>query len=410
MKFIYLECSAGISGTRLMGTLYELCTQEQKKNFLSTISSVFPQSVQITPETVTYNDAPAACLEINIPSDSIESIQWKNPVTFLTVCDYIYSLSVPFIVREQTVAVCTLLQQAISKVYNTPLEHLFHSKSEILKTVITTTCCCLLFSILQPNEIYASPVSVYFGTSFQDDNLTLFPAPEALELLSSVPVSISSSSYNLCTPDGAALLKYFVSKYESIPNAHLETCGLGIDRMQTNKVEKITCLRAVLFHKDQPEKTEAKNLTITDTIIKLQCNLDDMNPEAIGYASSLLLKEGALDVYTTPIYMKKNRPATMLTCLCKEPLAQKLSHLMLVHTTTLGIRICHCNRITLTSKKLPIQTSYGVIHFKVSSGFGIQKMKPEYEDLCYCAKQYNLPISMIEKEAYHCFYKEMESE
>ncbi|WP_154519592.1 nickel pincer cofactor biosynthesis protein LarC2 [Velocimicrobium porci] len=394
MKLIFLDCSSGVSGNQLIGALYELCTSVQKKNFLTAICSAFPDSEIITPQIVPCPNHSASGLAITVSSEILNQPYWNEEITFSSIRNYINTLPVSFVIRKQIVAIYTLMQKSVSKTRNIPEEQIFFPPLKTYKTIILITGCCLLFSILQPDKIYASPVSLCFGTSSP-------PVPEMLELLANIPVSIQYSQPAICTLEGVAILNYFVTNYEPLPTADIESYGFGIDSNESK-----TCLCAILLHKNQSEHDQPKLQmpAITDTIVEIRCNLDDMTPESIGYVSSLLLEQGALDVYTTAIGMKKNRPATMLTCLCKEPLVTKLSHLILLHTATLGIRLYHCDRITLNSEKVPIETSYGTIHFKISKGFGIEKLKPEYEDLRSCAECHNLPLSVIKEEAYRCFY------
>jgi hypothetical protein len=118
-----------------------------------------------------------------------------------------------------------------------------------------------------------------------------------------------------------------------------------------------------------------------DYIISISCNIDDMTGEAIGLATEIFMAAGALDVYTTPIQMKKNRPGILLTCLCATEDLDKFIGLFFLHTSTRGIRYQKMARAKLNSTLETRQTSYGNIRFKKSSGYGIEKEKPEFEDL-----------------------------
>jgi hypothetical protein len=132
-------------------------------------------------------------------------------------------------------------------------------------------------------------------------------------------------------------------------------------------------------------------------IHELCCNLDDMTPEEVAYATELLMKEGALDVYTTNIQMKKNRPGIMLTCMCRKEDKEKFLKLIFTHTTTLGIREYTCNRYGLSRTHCTKETSYGTVHYKVSEGYGVHKEKFEYEDVARIAREQNLSLSEVKK-------------
>ncbi len=136
---------------------------------------------------------------------------------------------------------------------------------------------------------------------------------------------------------------------------------------------------------------------MTDEIIELSCNLDDMTPEGVGFALETLLAEGALDAFTTAIGMKKSRPGIMLTCLCRPEEGEKMARLLLRHTTTLGIRETRCKRYTLERSLEEQETEYGPVRVKRSEGFGVSREKPEYEDLCRIARERGLSLEEVRK-------------
>lgn len=136
---------------------------------------------------------------------------------------------------------------------------------------------------------------------------------------------------------------------------------------------------------------------MTDEIIELSCNLDDMTPEGVGFALETLLAEGALDAFTTAIGMKKSRPGIMLTYLCRPEEGEKMARLLLRHTTTLGIRETRCKRYTLERSLEERETEYGPVRVKRSEGFGVSREKPEYEDLCRIARERGLSLEEVRK-------------
>lgn len=137
---------------------------------------------------------------------------------------------------------------------------------------------------------------------------------------------------------------------------------------------------------------------IRDTVIELSCNIDDMTGEEIGYTMDVLFENGALDVYYTPIYMKKNRPGTLLRCLCKEEDLEKFQMLILKHTTTRGIRYTSYDRVKLDYSFEEIDTEFGPVKKKINSGNGITKTKYEFDDLKRIAKENNLSIVEVKNK------------
>ena len=134
-----------------------------------------------------------------------------------------------------------------------------------------------------------------------------------------------------------------------------------------------------------------------DDVLELRCNVDDMTPEALGFALEELLAAGALDAFTIPIGMKKSRPGTLLTCLCHADQREEMVRLLFLHTTTLGVRETLCHRYTLDRSTETVQTEYGPVRVKVASGWGVQREKPEYEDLARIARQQGLSLYQVRK-------------
>ena len=133
-----------------------------------------------------------------------------------------------------------------------------------------------------------------------------------------------------------------------------------------------------------------------DSVLELCCNLDDMTPERIGFAMEELFLAGALDVYTTPIGMKKNRPAVLLICMCRVELRERMIKLLFLHTTTLGIREKVCNRYVMKRFMETVETEYGPVRIKHVSGWGVEREKAEYDDLVRIARQQNLSIAQVD--------------
>jgi len=147
-----------------------------------------------------------------------------------------------------------------------------------------------------------------------------------------------------------------------------------------------------------------------DQVVLLQCNIDDMTGEALGYALDLLLSHGALDAWFTPIYMKKNRPATMLSVLCRPDDAERVSDLVLAHTTTLGVRVGSVDRRLAERRLVRVDTSYGPVQCKAKIvGGQIVSVKPEYEDCARLAASQNVSLELVRASALRAFYDRCEN-
>ena len=170
-----------------------------------------------------------------------------------------------------------------------------------------------------------------------------------------------------------------------MPVMRISTIGYGMGKKD---FPRANCVRAMLGESEDPG----------DRIVELRCNVDDMTGEAIGFALEQLLNGGALDTFTVPIGMKKSRPGVLITVLCRENQKEAMVHLLLKHTTTLGVREFPCQRYTLSRAVETVDTPYGPVRWKVSSGYGVRREKYEYEDLASIAKAQNLSLSELSDE------------
>ena len=307
--------------------------------------------------------------------------------SYADVCGLIRSLDLPDEVKTDALEVYAQIGEAESAVHGIPMDQIHFHEVGSMDAVADVVGCCLLVHMLGvKGNISASPVHVGSGFVKCAHGILPVPAPATANILRGVPIYGGSIRGELCTPTGAALLRHFAGRFGEMEPMRVEKIGCG---MGMKNFEAANCIRAFL----------GETGGMRDEIAEINCNLDDMTPEAIGYASELLLKSGALDVFATPIYMKKSRPATMLTCLCKTGEREKFSKLLLLHTTTLGVRYRTCRRSILRCSFETVETPYGTIRMKVAEGDEIRKRKPEYEDVRAAAEKCGAPFGEVYRRA-----------
>jgi len=302
----------------------------------------------------------------------------------------IRGINLPDNILEDALGVYKLIGEAEAAVHGVPLGEIHLHEVGALDAVADVIGCCLAMNMLGVTDVTASPVHVGSGSVRCEHGILPVPAPAAAEILKGVPIYGGSISGELCTPTGAALLKRFVRKFGDMPPMIISRIGCG---MGSKDFEAANCIRAFLCEDD------AKGGGNRDVVFEISCNLDDMTPEAVGAAFDVLLDNGALDVYAMPLTMKKNRPAVMLSCLCAENDREKLSRQMLLHTSTLGVRITQYDRSTLTRSIETIRTKYGDIRVKRANGFGVVKCKPEFDDVLAASKRHKAPYFEVYEAA-----------
>ena len=290
--------------------------------------------------------------------------------------DIVSGLPIPTTVKLNVLAVYHLIAEAESQVHGVPVKQIHFHEVGSMDAVADITAVCLLIHELKPDRIVVSPVHVGSGTVRCAHGVLPVPAPATALLLRDIPVYGGEIPGELCTPTGAALLAYFADGFGPMPMLRVKAIGYGMGKKDFLRAN---CVRAMLG--------EAADQS--DRVVELHCNLDDMTAEAVGFAMEKLLASGALDVWTTAIGMKKSRPGTMLSVLCREEDREKLVKELFRHTTTLGIRERLCDRYTLTRSVETVQTVLGPVRKKTASGYGVSRSKWEYEDLKDLAEREN---------------------
>ena len=293
-------------------------------------------------------------------------------------------LDIPQPVRQDAEAVYQLIAQAESHAHGRPVEEIHFHEVGTLDAVTDVVAVCWLLHDLAPEQIVASPVHVGCGQVRCAHGILPVPAPATAYILQGVPTYGGSVQGELCTPTGAALLKHFVQRFGPSPVMRVEKTGYGMGKKD---FEAANCVRAMLGQ-TQEEST---------TIAQLVCNLDDMTPEALGFAQERLWEAGALDVTTAPIGMKKNRPGVQLTCLCRLEDREKLVSVLFAHTTTLGVRESLCTRYTLARSQRTVETEHGPVRVKEARGWGVTREKPEYEDVANIAREQGLTLDQVKE-------------
>ena len=273
--------------------------------------------------------------------------------------------ALPEAVRADALAVYRLLAQAESKVHGCPVEEIHFHEVGQLDAIVDIVTVCLLMDVLKPELVCASPVHVGSGTVRCAHGVLPVPAPATAELLKGIPCYSGEIRGELCTPTGAALLRHFVKDFGPMPEMRVEHLGNG---MGSKDFPQANCLRASLGESGE-------------TVVELCCNVDDMSGEAIGYALEQFMAAGALDAFWQSVGMKKSRPGTLLTVLCKPEDRERMLRQVFRLTSTLGVRESLCRRYILRREKGYVETPYGPVGIKQSRGYGVERAKPEYEDL-----------------------------
>ena len=211
------------------------------------------------------------------------------------------------------------------------------------------------------------------------------PAPATAYILRGIPIYGGAIKGELCTPTGAALLKHFATEFGNMPVMTVRKIGYGMGKKD---FPVANCVRIFL----------GETIGSTDEIIELNCNIDDMTGEDLGFALDAIYESGAREAFFTPVQMKKNRPGVLLTVITTAAEKDTVVKAIFANTTTIGIREKLCGRYVLDRKIETINTPLGEVRIKTSEGYGIKRSKPEYDDLAKIAKEKRLILTKLKKQ------------
>ena len=403
MKTLYLECGMGAAGDMLMAALYELLSEEQRRDFLETMNGLGLPGVEVTPVPAKTGGISGTHMRVTVHGhEEHEHHHGHNGhehdrhhhhhhATPGHIGEIIDGLSMPQEIKERARQVYDAIAQAEAQAHGCPVGDVHYHEVGALDAVADVVGVCYAMHLLDPDLVTASPVHVGSGTVQCAHGMMPVPAPATAALLKGIPIYGGEVQGELCTPTGAALLKTFVQSFGPMGEMDVEKIGYGIG---AKEFERANCVRA-FWGEEEPREW--------GDIVELVCNIDDMTPEALAFACQRLLEAGALDVYTTPGTMKKGRPGWVLTVLCDPYLENDIIRQIFTHTSTNGLRAHLSMKYFLKPRQEQVQTQWGPVGVKLAQGFGVTHVKPEFEDVAALARTRNLPYRAVFEDAIRNF-------
>ena len=408
MRTLYIECNMGAAGDMLLAALYELL--EDKSAFLDTMNGLGLPGVHL--EAVPGITCGIAGTHMRVTVHGEEEHEpaaghghghahghdhahphehahahAHHHATPGHIAEIIDGLTLSDAVKQHARSVYDAIAVAEAKAHGCPVGDVHYHEVGALDAVADVTGVCYALHLLQPERVVVSPIHVGSGTVRCAHGVMPVPAPATANLLTGVPIYGGAVQGELCTPTGAALLTHFAASFGPMPVMSVEAAGVGIG---TKTFEQANCVRAFLG--ETVDETNGE-------IVELVCNIDDMTPEALAFASARLLDLGALDVYTVPGTMKKGRPGHVLTVLCRREQEGEMARQVLAQTTTNGLRVRRCGKYFLTPGAGEAATQWGPVRVKWARGFGVTHCKPEYDDVARLAREHGVPFQQVQTDA-----------
>jgi len=390
----YFNCSSGISGDMILGALVDagVPLEELKKRLLR----LPVRGYELKERKVKRAGIRATKVDVEIQNSKLKtqnSRKWKD------IEKIIISSKLSDKIKQKGLSIFKRLFEAEAKVHGRKIQDIHLHELGAVDCIVDIFGTLTGLDILGIDTVYSSPVNVGSGTVKTEHGLLSVPAPATVQLLKRVPVYSTDILFELTTPTGAVLISSLAKRFSSIPEMKILKTGTGAGdkdfKAQSNVLTMIVGEQSDgSRQKTGVSRQENKEITQTkDSIVIIETNIDDMNPQVYEYVMGKLFKEGALDVFLTQIIMKKGRPGTKLSVLCNEKEKEKLIDIILNETTSIGLRFYRAERKILQREIKSIKTKYGKVNVKITQrGNENKKTSVEYEDCKKIAEKFNIPL------------------
>ena len=380
MKIAYFDAFAGISGDMTVGALLHLGVS---------LEAVRQELESLDLRGYRLRQTVRQLSGIQATKFAVEVQQPQGERSFRALADMLQASALRPQVKETALRIFTLLAQAEGRIHGVPPEEVHFHEVGAVDSIVDIVGAAFGLHALGVEQVYVSPLPLGSGLVASRHGILPVPGPATLELLKGFPVGLADGQSELVTPTGAAILSA-VAQPGTIPAVQIEAVGYGAGERTLD--DRPNVLRVVLGHSHQPPRT--------DHLLVLETNIDDLNPEFYEHIMERALAAGARDVFLCPIHMKKNRPGILLWVLCEVADRERLSGLLFAETSTLGIRVYPVERLALRREHRDLETPYGRVGLKLAHRpDGRIHIAPEYEDCKRCAREHDVPLSMVYEAA-----------
>ena len=384
MNLAYFDCFSGISGDMMLGALIDAgCDVSHLRKELQALQV---PGWELSSEKVWKNGMAATFAKVKTEDQ-------KKHRSLTDILEILNQSQLGPQVRDRASAIFQKLGEAEARVHDVPLGKIHFHEVGAVDAIVDIVGACIGFQALGIDKFACSPLNVGGGTAKMAHGVLPVPAPATANLLQGKPTYSNGVQRELVTPTGAAIVATLCDRFGPQPPMTVSAIGYGAGSADIEGQPNV--LRIMIG-----ESAEKAVPGYDEEISVIEANLDDMNPQIYGYFLEKALAAGALDVYTTPVQMKKNRPGTLLTVLCKPPDANALTSMIFAETTTFGVRTTRAQRRILPREHVSVSTTFGDVRIKLSRVNGrILHVSPEFEDCRKLAVEKNVPLQQVINEA-----------
>jgi uncharacterized protein (TIGR00299 family) protein len=389
MRTLYFDCFAGASGDMILGALVGVGVDPQA--LTEQLSLLNVSGYEINFETVDRSGISATRAHVRTAHEHAH----RHLGDILKI---IYDSRLSDNVKDRAARIFSRLAEAEAHVHNVAVERIHFHEVGALDAIIDVTGACIGFELLGVERFVCSELHVGSGTVEMAHGRFPVPPPAVAEILKDAPIYSSDIVGELVTPTGAAIITTVCQEFGPLPRMKVERTGYGAGKREYQNFPN--ALRLMLGVDTQVEASSDEPLVVVET------NIDDMSPQIYGHIMDEALKRGALDCYFAPVQMKKNRPGTLISILCRPRERDAMCELLLTETTTLGVRYYDVLRRALERKIVKVETEFGLIDVKVAHLDGrVVKEMPEYEQCRAAAESFGVALRTVEAAARASFLK-----
>ncbi len=383
MKIAYFDCQSGISGDMVLGSLIDLGVDLKK--ITAGIKSLDIGGYEFKSGKVKRGGLVGTKVDVAV---KVKKNSQRHSRNFTQIRKLINESGLPEKVKDDSVKIFKMIGAAEAKVHGTTIGKIHFHEVGAVDSIIDIVGSALAFHLLGAGQVCVSPINTGEGTVECHHGILPVPAPATLELLKGVPCYSSGIRKELATPTGVAIINHYASHYGSLPRMTVEKSGYGAGGHIIGNMPNL--LRVIV---GEAQENPVSRLSVIET------NIDDMNPEFYGHVMEQLFSAGAVDVYLTPIIMKKSRPAIKISALVTAELHEVVSNILLAETSTFGIRSYEVDRKILERSVIKLSSPWGKVKVKVGTMEGnVLHISPEYEDCQRIAREKGLPLKKVYDE------------
>jgi uncharacterized protein (TIGR00299 family) protein len=396
LRHAYFDCFSGISGDMVLGALVDGGAD---------LRSIEAELRKLGLEGWSISAAKVKRGEIFATQVKVETSEGHHHRGLSIILQRIENAKLAARAADRARKIFTRLAEAEAKVHQLPVEQVHFHEVGAVDSIVDIVGAAIGFELLGIDEFACSAFDLGAGQVRTAHGLLPVPAPATAELLKGAPMFTSGIDRELVTPTGAAIATTLATRYAEIPQMTLKAIGYGAGCADLK--EKANVLRLLIGETAVPEPGEYWDAPVT----VIETNIDDMSPQIYGYFAERALEAGALDVFSSPVQMKKNRPGQLVTILSEPHNVSRLIDLVFRETTSLGVRTHEVRRKTLARESVTVETPFGEVRMKISRMHGsVLNATPEYEDCRRIAAQMGIPLKQVLEAATYQFQKWVEAQ